>query len=152
MKPGDVLEIAFWLDGRETEEQLTRWRTIDCPANMKETADRHGLALGPIEFFVKRPGDDRVPPVPDRISGPDVRLLVAEAKLAYRPNYTIKPASGFTSDLTKEDLATLRKLTRQAHARSHPGDWLSDTRCDQIIEALGPDVALKTLRDGAALH
>src|SRR3990167_11391615 len=133
MKPGDIAELSIWLDGTETEQQ-------------------HGVTLGPIEFTVKRPGDDRVPQVPSHIEGPDVRLLVGEAKVVYAPQYTIQPSTAFVADLDKDDLLKLRVMTRRAHARTHPGDRLSDKHCDAIIERLGPDVAVQTLRGGRAVH
>ena len=84
--------------------------------------------------------------------GPDVRLLIGEAKVGSYRRPVIVKQTGFVEDLTKEDRDRLRKLTRRAHAKTHPGDRLTDRHCDKIIEALGPDVAVKTLRDGGALH
>ena len=152
MKPGDMLEIAIWLSGTETPEQIAQWKDIDSLAAVAHAEREFGVNIGPLEFSIKVPGEDRVPPVPDHIAGPDVKLLVGEAKVAYRPGYTIVPATGFVSDLEKDDREKLRGITRRAHAKRHPGDRLTDRHCDQIIEALGPDVAVKTLREGAASH
>lgn len=151
MKPGDIAEVAIWLTGTETPDLFERFKN-DCEQALIKDAANHKVAVGPITWSILRPGDERVPAVPDHIHGPDVRLLVGEAKVGYRPDYSIMPASGFTADLDKNDLARLRKLTRRAHARRHPGDRLSDRHCDQIIEALGPTVAVRTLRDGEAVH
>lgn len=155
MKPGDVAEIAIWLTGEETEEQIRQFVDGSALDALNEAADRHHVLIGPMVFCVKRPGEDRVPPVPDHISGPDVRLLVGEALVYERPagRGTVKRATGFVHDLTADDLATLRGLTRLAHRRSRPDEpALSDAECDVIIEAVGPDVAVATLRDGAAVQ
>src|SRR3990167_2456528 len=126
MKPGDIAELSIWLDGTETEEQIAHWKTVVCAETVKQSERQHGVTLGPIEFTVKRPGDDRVPQVPAHIEGPDVRLLVGEAKVVYAPQYTIRPSTAFVADLDKDDLLKLRVMTRRAHARTHPGDRLSD--------------------------
>lgn len=152
MKPGDIAEVAIWLSGEETPEQIDQWKTVDCPAIMKQTEQQCGVAIGSIVFTIKRPGGERVPPVPDHIHGPDVRLLVGEATVAYRPQYTIRPSTAFVQDLDQKDRERLRQITRRAHARTHPGDRLTDRHCDAIIEALGPDVAVKTLRDGKTVN
>ena len=151
MQPGDLAEVSFWLNGTETPDMIERFKT-DCRDRLLLEAKHHKVEVGPIAWSFLAVGAERVPKVPDHIKGPDVRLLYGEAKVAYRPEYTFKPASAFTADLAKDDLAKLRKLTRRAHARKHPGDRLTDRHCDQIIEALGPDVAVKTLRDGQALN
>lgn len=136
VKPGDLAECAIWLDGTETEAMLSQWAT-DCPyvmANSQEPA----LKLGPINFEIKRPGQDRVPSVPDHIKGPDVRLLVATAEvLGFEP---VRRES-FLNELREADLVKLRKATRKAHGRK-----LSDAVCDQIIERLGPVAATQDLR------
>lgn len=154
MHAGDRLELAIWLTGQEPEHQIEHWKTIVCRKFFDDAAQQYNLEAGPPEFTIKQVGDDRVPVPPDHVFGPDVRLLIAEAKLAPgRP--VILKETGFVADLAKDDLAKLRKLTRRAHAKRVPGDRLSDRNCDQIIEALGPDVAVKTLRDnrdGRSIH
>lgn len=131
MKIGDLAECAIWLDGTETEEMLRQWR-VDCPFMMAQAHDPV-LRLGPVSFEIKRPGEDRVSPVPDRIKGPDVRLLVATAEVVGLE--TVK-AESFVSGLDKRDLIRLRKATRAAHGRNYP-----DAICDQIIERMGPVTA-----------
>ena len=138
--------------GVQAPEQIERWKTEHCAGVIKRAETQHRVLIGPLEFAIKRPGEDRVPPVPDHIQGPDVRLLVGEAKVVYRPDYTIVHYTGFVADLPKRDLMRLRRLTRQAHAKTHPGDRLTDRHCDQVIESLGPDVAVMTLRNGMAVH
>ncbi len=146
MKPGDVVEIAFWLSGKETEEQLKHWKEVFCTDVVKRTEHANNVEIGPLEFSVKKPGDDRVPNVPDEISGPDVKLIVAEAKVGGYKLAPLQTQSGFVYDLTKTDLHRLRSITRKAHAK-RTGQRLTDAQCDQVIEHLGPDVAIKTLND-----
>lgn len=151
MRAGDVAEIAIWLTGEETELQVGHWKTVVCAETATEAEKQHNVVLAPWTFEEKRPGEDRVPPVPDHIHGADVRLLVAYAKV-YPAKPLVTKESGFVHDLEKDDLAKLRKITRHAHAKAHPGDCLSDRHCDQIIEMLGPDAAVRTLRGDDALH
>lgn len=153
-KKGDTLECAIWLDGRESPRDVERWRA-DAPAILLELGGEQTLSIGPVRYEIKRPGDDRVPPVPKNISGPDVRLLVAEADVM-----DIKPklirASSFVQDLDKRDLKRLRDITRQAHRKHNPRALpLTDAEVDEIIEAIGPESAAKSLKaavDGASIH
>lgn len=78
MKLGDTIENAIWLDGRETKEVYDRYLR-DVKATIDTAAEKEGFLVGPMRVLEKRPGEDRVPPVPDHIQGPDVRLLVLEA-------------------------------------------------------------------------
>lgn len=154
VRPGDIFEMAIWLSGEEMPGQVAHWKTVVCEQAARTAERQNNVLIGPMTFTEKRPGEDRVPPVPDHIHGIDVRLLVAEAKvISDRP--LIVKETGFVADLRPEDLARLRQITRRAHAKRVPGDRLSDRNCDQIIEALGPDAAVKTLRenrDGRSLH
>lgn len=150
---GQTIEIAIWLSGTETDEHLLRWQSETVPATLKEAEARDSIMLGPVRFSIKRPGEDRVPPVPKHIHGPDVRLLLAEAPvLAKRPPVVVIE-QGLVADLTPEDLAKLRKVTRRAYAKAHP-DFppLTDRQCDQLINLAGPAAAVATLRRGATQH
>ena len=48
----------------------------------------------------------------------------------------------FVLNLDPKDLQRLRQITKRASGNHH----LTDYECDMIIEELGPDVALATLR------
>jgi hypothetical protein len=136
VKIGDVVECAIWLDGTESEAMLRQWAT-DCPYVMANSQEPK-LKLGPVAFELKRPGEDRVPQVPDHVKGPDVRLLVGTAELiGFEP---VRKES-FLSELSEADLVKLRKATRKAHGRKLP-----DAACDQIIERLGPVAATQDMR------
>lgn len=136
MKIGDLAECAIWLDGMETDTMLGRWKT-DCQYMMANEHDPV-LKLGPLKFEIKRPGEDRVPQVPDHVAGPDVRLLVATAEvIGLQPR-----KASFVNDLTERDLVKLRAITRRQHGHRGP---LTDEQCDQIIERLGPMAAAETV-------
>lgn len=138
MKPGDLAELAIWIEGTETDEMLRQWRS-DCVYLMAQNHEPP-LKLGPVSFEIKRPGDDRVPAVPDRIKGPDVRLLIATAEVL---GFETAKRATFVDDLSEADLVKLRGVTRRKLGHKGP---LTDMQCDQIIERLGPVAA------GMALH
>ncbi len=53
----------------------------------------------------------------------------------------------FVHELNPADLARLRDITRLAHAWRKPGERrLTDAECDAVIEEIGPDSALRTLK------
>ncbi len=146
MKPGDVLEAAIWLDGRETAEHR-RLYEADLQEQLARAGNLYGMVIGPLMWTEKRLGQNRVPKVPDEIAGPDVRLLVAEATVVCRvPEHTAAGGS-FVHELDPADLARLRDITRHAHAWRKPGERrLTDAECDAVIEEIGPDSALRTLK------
>ena len=101
LKPGDVLQLAIWLDGKETQELKDRFEQ-DIRAAIAEVP----AVTGPLIMTEMRPGDDQVPKVPDNIKGPDVRFLVAESTVIT----LIEPDEGyFIGDLEPKDLERLRK-------------------------------------------
>jgi hypothetical protein len=96
MKLGDLAEYAIWVDGTETEQMLRQWKA-DC-GFMMASSHEPKLKLGPVAFEIKKPGEDRVPKVPDRLTGPDVRLLVATAEvLGLRPSRRNRSLTASTS-------------------------------------------------------
>jgi len=150
MKLGETLELAIWLNGDETIEHVRQWKH-DCKYIMERSFDGGTLKLSPLRFAVMRPGDDRVPPVPDNIQGPDVRLLVVEAEVLGIVPAVV--AASFLTELSSTDLERLRTITRRAHAK-RTGNILPDEICDEIIEELGPAMAMRALRQSVdgALH
>ncbi len=150
MNPGEVLETAMWADGTETVEQLAKFET-DIREQLAWFAENEGVIIGPLVIAVKKPGDDRVPQVPDHIAGPDVRLLVGEAKVVCRAPHFDIGESRFVDELEPNDLNRLRAITRKGYARAFPRRVrLTDRQCDTIINDLGPDAALDALRAGEA--
>jgi hypothetical protein len=154
-QPGAVIEVAIWLSGEETEDHLRRFREDDMPEQFRQIAEHWLLIIGPLMFSTKKPGADRVPPVPRHIHGTDVKLIVVEAEvLGWRD--APKRGSAFLADLTSDDLQKLRKATRAAHAKAHPGmPPLPDANCDAIINEFGPEAAynlIKRLTDKQVAH
>lgn len=146
MHVGSTIESAIWLTGTEPEHLRDRYER-DVRESIAMLCAETGFVHGPVTFTVKQPGDDRVPPVPDHISGPDVRLLVAEAEVVGQgPEVSTR---GFVGELDAKDLERLRGIVR----RQRPE--LSDVECDDVIEELGPGAALDALEhavNGGAVH
>jgi len=136
---GAVFETAIWLTGEEAPELKERF-VKELRAYLASVAERDGVIIGPLVMIEKSPGDDRVPKVPDAIQGPAVKLLVGEATVvAVQPG--IAPWS-FVLDLDKNDLRRLREVTRLAAPQT-----LTDEECDGIIDEIGVETAVKTLRE-----
>lgn len=150
MKIGDTIESAAWLTGEETHEQEVSYKDRVREA-MGELCKNKGYRHGEVMFLKLRPGDERVPEVPDHIQGQDVQLLVGEAEVIGK-RIERRP---FLGELDRKDLERLRRITRAAHHTHRPGERLSDAEVDDIIETLGPEAALDTLRravSGDTLH
>lgn len=141
MKIGDMIESAIWMTGKESDELKEHHRQQVMIA-IERLCDEKGLLRGPVMLIEKRPEEDRVPSVPDSISGPRVRLLVAEAAIVGMAPQTSK--GSFIANLEKRDLERLRMITREARAKH--GQILTDAECDSVIEEIGPEAALDTLR------
>jgi len=140
MKPGDLAECSIWINGTESDTMLRQWKAD--VVYMMSQAHEPKLKLGPVSFEIKRPGEDRVPQVPDHIAGPEVRLLIATAEVL---GFEIAKRASFLDELEERDLIKLRKATRRQHGK------LSDEQCDQLIERLGPSVAAREI-SGQAVH
>ena len=154
MRPGDIIENAIWLTGTETPDLRKRYEA-DVVNSIKAVADERGYIVGPVTWTEKNPGDDRCPPVPHHIQGPNVRLLVAEAPVLCAAPF-IALAGSFLAQLDPVDLARLRAITRRAYRLANPGAApLSDSLCDRTIERLGPEAAIDAVRqavDSQAIH
>ena len=147
IKPGDVLQLAIWLDGTETQELKDRFQK-DIQTAIAEVP----AITGPLMMTELKPGDEQVPPVPDDLRGPDVRLLVAESTVIG----LIEESEGyFVGDLEPKDLERLRTILRRVHQSYNPGKpELSTEKCDEYINRNGPDAALEALREqvGIKVH
>ena len=147
MNLGDVVHCAIWVDGRETPAQFGQFKH-DVQEAMINGQQAHGVILGPVTWIEKKPGEDHVPPVPGHIAGPNVRLLVAEAKVIARNPFSVSQAIGFVHDLELHDLSLLRRITRRVYERDYPGNpRLTDRQADTLINDAGPEAALDTLRN-----
>lgn len=150
VRVGDTLESAIWLDGTEKPEQVAMHK-LNVQQTLEQANEASGAVTGPIRWSEKKPGDERVPEVPDHIQGDDVRLLVAECDVL-----NVRPSeSKFLAELEPGDLRRLRKITRDAHKTwwrktfpRHAWPRPSDRQCDTLINDLGPDVAYEALQKG----
>lgn len=142
MRIGDVIESAVWLTGEESPELRKHYET-DVAEAIDYLCHENRFLYGPVSFTEKKPGTDRVPEVPDHIHGVNVRLLVAEAEIIGRKPDTSN--GSFIANLDKVDLDRLRTITRNARMKLYR-ERLTDAECDEVIEAIGPDAALDTLR------
>ena len=152
MKIGDTIEAAHWLTGEETVLEVEMHR-----ARVREAMDvlckQGGFRHGPVRFMELQPDSEGVPEVPDHIQGMDVRLLVGECEIIAKRQQIEKRS--FLGELDRKDLDRLRRITRRAHAKYRPRERLTDLEVDDIIEQLGPEAALDTLRkavNGQTLH
>jgi len=140
MRIGDIVGVALWITGEESHELR---RNIEMDLSLEIENACGPWLCGPIIFTEKKPGEDRVPPVPNHIHGNAIKLLVAEANIiAPKP---VTSTGSFTANLEIKDLVRLRQITRNLIHRTQ-GIVLSDAECDEIIDNLGPEVALDSLR------
>lgn len=142
MRIGDTIEAAVWLTGAETDAMKALYISEVTEA-ITELCDHEGYLHGPVRSVEKHPLDDRVPAVPENIQGPDVRLFVVEADVIAPKPETKKRA--FVGDLEAKDLERLRTITADAYMTAY-GYRPSTPELDDIIEDLGPESAVKTLR------
>lgn len=147
-RPGDKIESAIWITGTEPPELLKRFED-DFNLNARALEGQFvGIEVSPAVVEMKLPGGERVPQVPDHISGPNVRLLCLTADVHQR-NVFSRNEAGFIGDLKHEDHMRLRRITRRA-ARPHmEGMPLDDKAVDAIINQLGPEAAMHSLRQDA---
>jgi hypothetical protein len=139
---GDIVHNAMWITGDEPEGMKEKYKK-DVEGTIDDLCKREGYEHGAILAIEKRPGDYQVPPVPDHVQGSRVRLLVLEAKLVKKIVLGEKPS--FVKNLDRKDLAQLRWITRKAALKNFKKS-IGNIECDEIIEELGVDVALSTLR------
>lgn len=143
MKAGDFIESAIWITGDESPSDRTRYEQ-DVRQEVARRCAEEGFEHGPVIFTEKRPGEDRVPQVPDHVQGSRVRLLVGEAKILCE--CLVSSEGSFIANLEKKDLSRLRFITRNSWLKRNPGQVLTDSECDEIIEQYGPEAAVETLR------
>lgn len=53
----------------------------------------------------------------------------------------------FVHDLSPEDLRRLRIIIKRTHLRFYPTDKITDYEADKLIDAIGPEVAGKLVKD-----
>jgi len=142
MEIGDVIENAIWMTGDEPEGMKERYKA-DVLGTIDDLCEKEGVVYGPVTAHELRPGDHRCPEVPDHIQGSRVRLLVLEATVVKK--LVVEGKTNFVGNVDGKDLVKLRKITRDRAAKTLK-KIISDDECDYIIETLGPDAAVATLR------
>jgi len=148
---GEVIEQAIWVTGEEPPELQAQFEK-DLRAGLADIAGQYGVIIGPLIMRELKPGQERVPKVPDYIQGPDVRLLVGEATVI---GEEFKSEGRFIADLDPKDLERLRVITRRVHQAWNPGKpELSIEKCDENINKQGWKAALTALREqvGIKVH
>ena len=146
---GESYHLGIWLDGRESAANMKMFK-LDCLEAFRYIGSRNGVLFGEAEFEKKKPGDDMVPPVPDGCAERELTFLVASAKVIWTPSFSSpRPDSLFAAQLEPDDLRRLRKLTREAYTKAYKGKLpLTDAQCDTLINELGPEAAVDSLRYG----
>lgn len=141
MKIGETVTASAWLTGKETPDLRAMWEARAVEA-IDILCEQHGFLHGPVRYEALPPKSDRrVPEVPNHLSGPNVRLLVAEADIT---GIRLIDNRAFVGDLDPKDLQRLRQINYENAAKR--GVFLTIAECDDIIEELGPEAALDTLR------
>ena len=141
MKLGDVVESAIWATGEESPDMRARYE-LDVRSAIGYLCYSKGFVPGPVTFVEKRPEEDKVPDVPEHVSGQRVRLLVGEAIVVEKR--VVSPSGSFVANLEYQDLVRLRTIIRREALVN--GLAMSDSECDSIIEQIGPEAAVETLR------
>jgi len=135
MRVGDLIQSSIWVTGDEHPAIRKRYEE-DVIEAIDYLCDSEGFIHGEVNFTEKHPMDD-TPDVPDHIQGSRVRLLVGETEVTQK--FVQTPKGSFVANLDIKDLMKLRAVIR----RHRP---LSNVECDMIIEQIGPEAALDTLR------
>ena len=141
-----LYESALWLTGAETVEQL-QTVTDQITNDFTKAATQHGVVFSPIEYTEFHPIDDRCPAPPDWCSGPNVRILVGEARVLCKAPAYAKP-NGFSKYLDKDTLEAMRVATRRQHKLANPQTkGLTDAMCDAMIDKVAPETVERLIRD-----
>jgi len=136
MNVGDKIESAIWMTGDE-HPAMRRQYELDVIEAIDYLCAENSMTYANVEFTEKHPMDTGVMDVPDHVSGSRVRLLVGEATVTGK---AIEVSKGsFVGNLDRKDLMKLRGIIRRHGSRSNE-------ECDYIIEQIGPEAALETLR------
>jgi hypothetical protein len=162
VKLGETLETAVWISGAESPEMIENFKQ-SAVEGLDLAAQQAKVTLGPTVWTIKKPGEDRVPPVPKWLERKieEHGRRIAEVALAdgtqsqpvqgpfllvcERQVISVAPVFGkrsFLADLSQDDLHRLRRITKQQWARKYgTKGMLTDSECDAIIEETGPDAA-----------
>jgi len=143
-KIGDIIELAYWMTGEETVQELDEFGQAAQMALRSFVEEEH-VMLSTAHATTLRPGDARCPVPPEHIHGADVQLLLVEAKVILELPGP-KP-SRFADELEKSDFDTLARINQKAYTERYPRHpLLTDAEHRTIINDLGEKAALAALR------
>jgi len=146
MKKGDTAQLAIWYCGEDDPAKIAWWRAEGCFERMKDSADYYRVEIAKPTFYELSPGESNAGHPPEGKRGTNFKLLVAEAEVVKDLPF-VAPRT-FVQTLSHKDLQKLRQITRTTYATRGGGD-LGDEACDEIIEALGPDVVESLIYEAA---
>jgi hypothetical protein len=143
MSDREQFELADWISGENP--QVIQFAKDFMGVAFKRSEEHHGIVLGEVTWSILRPGDDRAPEPPKAIENPVMVYGVAD--VLYRKPRAVKVETGITNDLEPKDLIALRQATRRAHRAACPGEPpLTDAKCDEIINRIGPETIERDIR------
>lgn len=147
---GKILTASLWFNADDPTEKESAKTGIRLAIDI--AAQKQGMEHGPVSFRTLEPYDKEIATLPPPQFGPGTKCMVGEAKA--RPAFhVVKPKSGFTHELEAADLEILRAKTRQALDAAYPNDKdRSNARVDAIINEIGPETALKTLKSDDTVY
>lgn len=148
---GDEVYGAIWFDPLETGSRLFAAEQVK--KVLDDYARDNNVTLSKPAYREMRPGEPGVPQAPR----PNVLLYYGSARIvAFGSGISVVPER-FSQQIGNDDLQKLRKITREQWARSYKTNpvvglksWLSDAECDNLVDEMGPETALKILRQKAS--
>lgn len=144
LKVGDKVENAVWTTGDEPPGMVEHYKR-EISWNIAELCCANRVTKSDIEWSEMHPMDDQVPDPPDHVQGSRVRLLVGEAMIT--GELPAQAPHSFVANLEHADLVRLRRMTRNTWRKHFPErPMLSNLECDEVIDTLGPDSAVETMR------
>ena len=138
----EIIQGAWWYEPGDRDKAMYQVRE-----RIEQKAREERRVTGPINWRDLPPDSEELTDSPPVEFGPGTMCLLGEAMA--RPKYhVVTPLSGFTHELEKKDLETLRAETRKALDASFPFDRdRSNARVDAVINEIGPETAMKTLEE-----
>ncbi len=138
---GQVFETGDWYatpqQKLQVEQSLVIW--------FAQQGAENNCRFGEIEYEAMPSWHQRAPSPPPE-SG--MWFLAGRSRVIWVQPTVTRHVARLTDDLEPKDLDRMRHITRQAYRHRWPGKPdLTDQQTDDIINAVGPESAIKTLRD-----
>jgi hypothetical protein len=144
---GDDLELSVWYNADKPGEAANAEKAIYKAFILTE--DQHDLRVGTVDFEILTYGEERVPAPPPEYKGTPT-LMIGTATVIKVLNTLMSGDVGFTQDVDEEDLTQLRAITQEAYLGGQPPGTapLTNEQLDKVIDEVGPETAVKSLRSG----